>query len=97
MLGAIDASEFLFGDDVRKYLDEMWNRFIKLGAANAMMQDGPTPESRRANVEAQSRLCSEITLFYYEGSDVFAPYMRMEHRLRPPLKKRRQRPQPKKA
>lgn len=93
LLEAIESAEFLFGDDVRKYLGEMWNRFIKLGAAIAMLQNGPSPEIRRTNVEAQSRLFSEITLFFYEVSDVFAPYMRMEHRLRRPLKKRRQRPQ----
>lgn len=97
LLGAIDASEFLFGDDVRKYLDAMWHRFIKLGVANAMLKDGPTTEVRQTNADAQSRLFNEITQFYYEGSDVFAPYMRMEHRLRRPLKKLRQRPQPPKA
>lgn len=93
LLEAINASEFLFGNDVRKYLDEMWTRFLKLNAANSMLKDGPTPEVRRTNAEAQSRLFSDITMFYYEGSDIFAPYMRMEHRLRPPLKRLRQRPQ----
>ncbi|MDX8530086.1 hypothetical protein RFM41_12105 [Mesorhizobium sp. VK25A] len=92
LLEAINAAEFLFGDDVRSYLEGMWHRFIKMNAANAMIEGGDTPEVRRSNIEAQSRLLNEITQFYYEGSDVFAPYMRMEHRLRPPLKTRRQRP-----
>lgn len=53
LLEAINASEFLFGNDVRKYLDDMWERFIKLSAANAMLQDGPRqmsdePTSKRS-------------------------------------------------
>jgi hypothetical protein len=94
LLEAIDAAEFLFGDDVRSYLEGMWHRFLKMNAANAMIEGGDTTEVRRTNIEAQSQLLNEITQFYYEGSDVFAPYMRMEHRLRKPLKTLRQRPTP---
>lgn len=91
LLTAMNSAEFLFGQDVRDYLDKMWERFIRFGAASAMMQD-TEGEARKTHVEEHLRLVQEITQFYYEGSDVFAPYMRMEHRLRPPLKKIRQRP-----
>ncbi|AZO34225.1 MAG: hypothetical protein EOS76_01265 [Mesorhizobium sp.] len=93
LLTAMNSAEFLFGKDVRDYLDKMWERFIKFGAASAMMQE-TEGEERKAHIDDHLRLVQEITQFYYEGSDVFAPYMRMEHRLRPPLKKLRRRPHP---
>jgi hypothetical protein len=91
LLEAKERAEFLFGVDVRQYLEKMWDRFIKLHAACGMLE-GSVGAERRSHIDAQSRLCNEITQFYYEGADVFSPYMRMEHRLRRPVKNPRQRP-----
>ncbi|MER8556514.1 hypothetical protein NKH37_30885 [Mesorhizobium sp. M1217] len=91
LLGAMNSAEFLFGQDVRDYLDKMWERFVRLGAASAMIE-GTEGEERRRQIELKSRFSMEITQFYYEGSDIFSPYMRMEHRLRKAVKSPRQRP-----
>lgn len=91
LLEAINASEFLFGEDIRTYLDAMWLRFNRLRVAGSTLKHGDE-EARRKAAAAQGELFSEITQFYYEGADVFAHYMRMDHTLRSPLKTRRQRP-----
>ena len=94
LLEAINASDFLFGDDIRRYLDGMWERFSRLRVAQSQMNSS-VESTRHAAVEAQSKLLNEITEFYYGGTDVFAHYMRMDQRLRSPLKawQIRQRPQ----
>lgn len=91
LLEAINASEFLFGEDIRVYLETMWHRFSRLRVAQSQMQSSHE-ETRLAAVAAQSAVLNEITQFYYEGADVFAHYMRMDHRLRAPLKRRRRGP-----
>jgi len=91
LLEDIKASQFLFGRDVRRYLDQMWERFLKLNAANIMLDASGEP-GQKNHIRAQVKLFREITQFYYEGADVFAPYMRMDHRLTRPIKKPHQRP-----
>lgn len=91
LLQAMESAEFLFGKDVQNYLQDMWNRFIKLNAANHMIANG-TQEQRQSNARAQGDLFDKITNFYYEGADVFSPYMKMDHRVRPVVKRKRQRP-----
>lgn len=91
LLEAIDAAEFLFGPDVTKYLADMWERFCRLQLTHSQLQSDDE-EVRGGAAQQQMTLLQDITNFYYEGADVFAPYMRMEHRLRKPLKCRRTRP-----
>ncbi|MER8581727.1 hypothetical protein NKG95_24060 [Mesorhizobium sp. M1423] len=91
LLAAMNSAEFLFGKDVRDYLQKLWERFVRLGAASAMIE-GTEGEERKRQIELRSRFALEISRFYYEGSDIFSPYMRMEHRLRGPVKNPRQRP-----
>jgi hypothetical protein len=87
LLDAINASQFLFGQDIHNYLDAMWRRFSQLRVANIQTKSGD-PATRKNGVDAQSALFKEITQFYYDGGDVFAHYMRMDQRLRKPVQKR---------
>lgn len=91
LLEAMAGSEFLFGEDIRRYLDEMWERFLQLRATQEGLKSEDA-ETRKRSSRAKSDLVMKITQFYYEGADVFAHYMRMDHRLRKPLRKKRERP-----
>ena len=66
----------------------MWERFNRLRAAESQLKSADE-ETRQKGAVAQLALFGQITQFYYEGADVFAHYMRMDHRLRPPLRVRR--------
>ena len=92
LLEAMNASEFLFGDDIREYLEAMWKKFSKMRVAQSQLENSDEKIRKKA-VSNKYDLFREITQFYYEGGDVFAHYMRIDHKLRAPLKKRRRRPQ----
>lgn len=80
LLEAIDASQFLFGPDIREYLDEMWKDFSKLRLTRQQLE-GRETKDRRIIVENNSALFKKITTFYYEGPFVFSKYIGMHHKL----------------
>jgi hypothetical protein len=90
-LEAQREARFLFGPEVKAYLDELWMHFIQLHAAQSNTQSTDEDVRKRA-VQRQSELFQEITQFYYEGGDVFAPYLQMDQRLRAPKRRRTRRP-----
>jgi hypothetical protein len=81
LLEAIGSAEFLFGSDVAKYLDDMWKRYCKSSFANTMLGNDEVAE-RSKFVELKSQMFTEITNFYKDAPKVFAPYMRMDQRVR---------------
>lgn len=77
LLEAKAEAEFLFDEDIHRYLDQMWLDFIELQAAHAMIKD-VGDDQRPALVDKLMKLPLKIGNFYYEGPDRFARYMRMD-------------------
>jgi len=90
LLEAMNASQFLFGDDIHIYLDTMWKRFSRMRVAQSQTESDHQA-TRETAISAQSQLFQEITRFYQEGADVFADYMRMSHKLPRSLRMQRRR------
>ncbi|MDN2564792.1 hypothetical protein N1F89_01015 [Aquibium sp. A9E412] len=80
LLEAIDAARFLFGRDVQKYLDGLWESYIFLKANTKMAESDDESTRNEASSKAPEHK-KDILSFYDDSAKVFSPYMRMDHKL----------------
>jgi hypothetical protein len=83
LLEALHASMFLFGDDVKDFLNEMYVATLNLEIANSKLEhDGAT----EADGQSRMAIFRQISSFYERAPAVFGRYMRMDQkRTRTPL------------
>ncbi|MBO9100329.1 MULTISPECIES: hypothetical protein [unclassified Rhizobium] len=81
LLTAINRAEFLFGNDVREYLEKLWEDYVHLQSATYEMADlQPGPE-RLAAIKRRTEHFRGITAFYKDSVPIFARYLRMDQKL----------------
>jgi hypothetical protein len=80
LLEGIDAARFLFGPDVREYLDKLYGHLLELDLCNKMLNGQILSPQERANA-AQSRAdhFKAISSFYEKINDLFGPYLLAGH------------------
>ena len=74
---AAEKAKFLFGEDINSYLTELMKDLTYLdclGTEEKSLQG----DDLRKNLDAQRQLKNRITLFYKEGAQRFAPYIRFD-------------------
>lgn len=82
LVEAYDASVFLFGSDVQRFIDRLWTANQVFADLSYKKSAGlATPEDDQLH----DKLAEETSSGYIEASRVFAPYMRMDQtRVRTP-------------
>ena len=81
LIEAIDAARFLFGSEVRAYLDKLYHNLIDLDYCNTSMKD-PTlaPADRAALAQKRTEHFKSITSFYGNIDTLFGPYLSATHK-----------------
>jgi hypothetical protein len=80
LLEGIDAARFLFGADVRGYLDDLYKHLIDLDYCNKAFNDPNLTQQERANnSQARSQHFLSITAFYKDMDGLFGPYLSAHH------------------
>ena len=73
------SAEWLFGDDVKKYLDqELWVLCVDFHAINHELKDRQTSLSSKEAAEKRSKIFSLLRKQPQRLSEVFKPYLRFE-------------------
>jgi hypothetical protein len=75
-LRAIDKVEFLFGPEIKIYLDGLYKALLHHHAIGATLESLPDPQRNKA-IDAQCRRFEEISNFYVDFPKLLAPYVRM--------------------
>jgi hypothetical protein len=80
LIEAIDGARFLFANEVKTYLDELYRHLIELDYCNKSMSDPNLPPADRATL-AQQRTdrFKSITSFYGKIDNLFGPYLLATH------------------
>jgi hypothetical protein len=73
---AIDKVEFLFGAEVKSYLDNLYRIILQHHAVGATIESLPDPQRNRA-IDAQGERFEKISAFYVEFPKLFGPYVQM--------------------
>jgi hypothetical protein len=73
---AMDQAYFFFGDDVVRYLDQLWRAFGDVRDADQELKDLTAPAARLAAVEKRRAGMNRVTQFHSTGKPLFARYMR---------------------
>ena len=80
LLEGIDAARFLFGPDVKAYLDGLYKHLIDLDCCNKSLNDPNLPTQERATTaQARSDHFIAITKFYKDMDHLFEPYLAVAH------------------
>lgn len=78
-LRAIEKAEFLFGDDVNKYLKTLYQHMIDLDLATTMME--VQDQDHASWVKKKHESFREIIKFYDRIGPLLKPYMQMKQRM----------------
>jgi hypothetical protein len=73
---AIDKVEFLFGPEIKSYLDDLYKTLSQHHAAGMTIESLPDAQRKNA-IEAQGRRFEKISNFYIEFPKLLAPYVKM--------------------
>lgn len=73
---ATERAYFFFGDDVKKYLEQLWSDILDVRTADAELPTASDPETRRAILEKRRVALDRIGHFESDGLPLFARYMR---------------------
>lgn len=80
LLEAIDAARFLFGRDVRGYLDQLYKHLLDLDYQNKVLNNPNATASETASAAAKrTNHFQSITKFYTDMDDLFGPYLAVGH------------------
>ena len=77
---AAERAKFLFGDDVKKYLDRLVANISELSSLDTEL-GASEGEERKLNIAAQRRLKDEIEKFRMEGTELFARYIKFADKI----------------
>lgn len=81
LLEAIDAARFLFGTEVRAYLDGLYDHLVKLDYCNTALKDPNLPTAERGKLASgRTTHFQEITSFYNKIDSIFGPYLSATHK-----------------
>jgi len=73
---AIDKAEFLFGPEIKEYLDELYKTLLQHHATGATIESLPDSQRSKA-IDAQARRFQKISDFYTEFPKLLNPYLAM--------------------
>lgn len=79
---ATERAYFFFGDDVKKYLEQLWSDILDVRTADAELPATNDPGSRRAILEKRRVALDRIGRFERDGLPLFARYMRFSQTVR---------------
>jgi hypothetical protein len=78
---AIDGARFLFGSEVRTYLDKLYLNLVHLDYCNTSMKDpNLAPADRAVLVQQRTEHFKSITSFYGNIDSLFGPYLSATHK-----------------
>jgi hypothetical protein len=75
-LQAMERAYFFFGDDVVKYLKELWADLTEVRTADEELKGQQTPAARADIIAKRRASLDRIARFYSTGQPLFAKYMR---------------------
>jgi hypothetical protein len=75
-LQAKERAYFFFGDDVQRYLEDLWNDIVQVRTADAELPGITDPETRKKSIEARRASFNRVEQFYSRGLPLFGRYMR---------------------
>jgi hypothetical protein len=78
---AIGQTDFLFGDEVVKYLLKIHEALVRLQDHNMMLGIEDDPEKRRVLIEQRKPDWDTIRLFFGGSEAIFAPCLQMDQKL----------------
>jgi hypothetical protein len=73
---AIDKVEFLFGPEIKGYLDDLYKTLLQHHAVGMTIESLSDPQRKNA-IDAQGRRFEKISNFYIEFPKLLAPYVKM--------------------
>jgi hypothetical protein len=80
LIEAIEAARFLFGAEIKEYLDGLYDTLISLDAANKDLEDRTLPQQQReTTAKARTKHFQEIVSFYKKIDQLFGPYLLVGH------------------
>jgi hypothetical protein len=80
LLEAIDAARFLFGSDVRGYLDRLYQNLIGLDYQNKVLSNpNASAPDRAAAAAGRIENFKSLTRFYTDMDDLFGRYLAVGH------------------
>jgi hypothetical protein len=80
LLDAIEAARFLYGPEVKQYLDDLYKSLLSLDEHNKNLDnDQLSSEGRIAVANQRSRRFQEIVSFYNSIDPLFGPYLQVGH------------------
>ncbi|WP_213288567.1 hypothetical protein [Bradyrhizobium sp. sGM-13] len=80
LLEGIDAARWLFGPNIRKYLDSLYNHALDLDVCNKELKEPHLIPSDRAAILARRREhFNQLENFYKRIDELFGPYLSVTH------------------
>jgi len=73
---AMERAYFFFGDDVKKYLEQLWSDILDARTADAELPTTIEPQTRGKILEKRRAALERIGRFEHGGLPLFARYMR---------------------
>jgi hypothetical protein len=73
---AMERAYFFFGDDVDKYLRELWSAIGEVRDADKELNDLTDPAARGEAAKKRRAAMTRVTQFYSTGKLLFSRYMR---------------------
>jgi hypothetical protein len=77
----MERAYFFFGDDVCKYLDQLWSAICDVRDADKEMKEMTDTAARGAAIAKRRASMDRVSKFYSEGKPLFAGYMRFAQKL----------------
>jgi hypothetical protein len=78
---AMDRAYFFFGDDVARYLEQLWSAIMGVCEADKELPHIADLATRKAAEDKRRAGLTSITQFYRTGRPLFAKYMRFSQRV----------------
>ncbi len=78
---AMEQAYFFFGDDVCKYLEQLWSAICDVRDADKEMKEMTDTAARGVAIAKRRAGMDRVSKFHSEGKPLFARYMRLAQKL----------------
>jgi len=75
-----EKAKFLFAEDINNYLEQLMKDLTSLERLEVERKNLQGDDEKK-NLNSQLEIRNRITLFYKDGAQRFAPYIRFDHKL----------------
>jgi NMD protein affecting ribosome stability and mRNA decay len=77
----MERAYFFFGDDVDKYLEQLWSAIVDVRDADQELKDITDPAGRAALIDKRRKAMDRVAQFPHTGKPLFAKYMRFKQKM----------------